>query len=68
MWGGAGAAGVPLAGQWHQGRRSSEDTNPVSRNMDGSGLHDSSRTNQTLKLHLGAVSETSGLGSGDSGS
>lgn len=31
-------------------------------------LGSSSRTNQTLKLHLGAVSETSGLGSGDSGS
>lgn len=38
MWGGAGATGVPLADQWHQGRRSSEDTNPVSRNMGDSGL------------------------------
>lgn len=33
MRGGASAAGVPPAGRWHQGRRSPEDTDSVSRNV-----------------------------------
>lgn len=53
MWGGAGVAGVPLAGQWHQGHRSSEDTNPVSRNTDGSGLGEQLKDKSDLEVALG---------------
>lgn len=49
MQGGACAAGVPLAGQWHQGCRSSEDTNPVSRNMDDSDLREQLKDKSDLE-------------------